>query len=72
MDQLSSVLHGAFMVERERLEIRHRELAEAALQRAHAELERRVGDRTAELARANDILTETLVSRVREILDRAR
>jgi signal transduction histidine kinase/DNA-binding LacI/PurR family transcriptional regulator/ActR/RegA family two-component response regulator len=46
-------------------EVRQRKEAESALQTAHAELERRVADRTAELARANEVLKEQIVERER-------
>jgi signal transduction histidine kinase/DNA-binding LacI/PurR family transcriptional regulator len=80
-DQIGSALHRALMAERERqamaalqLQVRQRQEAETALQRARSELERRVRDRTAELARANDVLTEQIMEleraeRIREGLE---
>ena len=71
-DQLASALHRAYMAEREqrtlselRQEIRQRQQAEQALHQVHTELEQRVRDRTAELARANDTLTEQIIERER-------
>jgi signal transduction histidine kinase/DNA-binding LacI/PurR family transcriptional regulator/ActR/RegA family two-component response regulator len=68
--QLSSALEAALLVERERearrelqREVAHRTEAEAALQRAHDELEKRVAARTRQLARANDILTQQILER---------
>src|SRR5262249_7573634 len=68
--QLSSALEAALLVEREREvrrelqdEIAHRADVEAALQRAHDELEMRVAARTAELARANDVLKQQILER---------
>jgi signal transduction histidine kinase/DNA-binding LacI/PurR family transcriptional regulator/ActR/RegA family two-component response regulator len=46
-------------------EVRQRKEAESALQTAHAHLEQRVADRTAELARANEVLKEQIVERER-------
>jgi signal transduction histidine kinase/DNA-binding LacI/PurR family transcriptional regulator/CheY-like chemotaxis protein len=68
--QLSSALEAAVLVQRERevqrelqLEMAQRADAEAALQRAHDELERRVAVRTVELAHANDVLTQQILER---------
>ena len=70
--QLSSALEGALLVEqmqdKNRLlhqEISQRQQVEAALQKAHNELEHRVTERTAELAQANKVLKEQIVERQR-------
>jgi signal transduction histidine kinase/DNA-binding LacI/PurR family transcriptional regulator len=57
-EQLSSGLEAALLVERE-------QAARAGLQQARDELEERVEQRTAELARANEILTEEMIARAR-------
>jgi signal transduction histidine kinase/DNA-binding LacI/PurR family transcriptional regulator len=64
-EQVSSALHRARMVERERRALTAAKDAEAALHRAHAELEMRVQERTAQLARTNDVLTEQIMERRR-------
>ena len=45
------------------IDISHAKLAEQELQRAHDELEKRVGDRTAELAGANELLKQEIAER---------
>jgi signal transduction histidine kinase/DNA-binding LacI/PurR family transcriptional regulator len=76
---LSSALQGALLVEREKRalvaaeqEIHQRRAAEAALQRAHDQLEERVAERTAELVRANETLTEQMIERERAEAAQAR
>src|SRR5207245_10937307 len=64
-EQLSSALHNALLVEELEAEIGRRAQVEAALQRARGELERRVTERTAELARANEDLRQQMVERER-------
>jgi signal transduction histidine kinase/DNA-binding LacI/PurR family transcriptional regulator/CheY-like chemotaxis protein len=64
-EQLSSALEGALLVERERRAAAELEEARRRLERAHDELEERVSERTAELAQANETLTEQIIERER-------
>jgi signal transduction histidine kinase/DNA-binding LacI/PurR family transcriptional regulator len=64
-EQVSGALRGVLFVQRERRAVEAVEDARSRLERAHAELELRVEERTAELARANRILTEEIAERVR-------
>ncbi len=64
-EQLSGALRGVLFVQRERRATEAVEDARRRLERAHAELELRVEERTAELARANRGLTEEIAERER-------
>jgi signal transduction histidine kinase len=64
-EQVSSALRGVLFVQRERRAVAAVEDGRRRLERAHAELERRVAERTAELATANQILTEQMTERER-------
>jgi signal transduction histidine kinase len=63
-EQVSSAMQGALLVQRERRAL-------MAIEDAHAELEQRVRDRTAELAQANEVLTEQIIERERAQLRQA-
>ena len=64
-EQVSSALRGVLFVQRERRAFAAVEDGRRRLERAHAELEHRVAERTAELATANRILTEQMTERER-------
>ncbi len=64
-EQVASALQGALMVQRERHALAAVEDARQSLEMAHVGLERRVADRTAELARANEVLKEQIIERER-------
>jgi signal transduction histidine kinase/DNA-binding LacI/PurR family transcriptional regulator len=61
--QVSSGLRGVVFVQRERRAVAEVEDARRRIERAHADLEQRVVERTAELADANRILTEQIAER---------
>ena len=62
-EQISSALRGVLFVQRERRAVAAVEDGRRRLERAHADLEQRVDERTAELATANRILTEQIAER---------
>jgi signal transduction histidine kinase/DNA-binding LacI/PurR family transcriptional regulator len=64
-EQLSSALQGTRLVERERRALAAFEEGRRRLEAAHDELEERVAERTTELARANEVLTEQILERER-------
>jgi signal transduction histidine kinase/DNA-binding LacI/PurR family transcriptional regulator len=64
-EQVSSALRGVLFVQRERRAFAAVEDGRRRLEGAHAELEHRVAERTAELATANRILTEQMTERER-------
>jgi signal transduction histidine kinase/ActR/RegA family two-component response regulator len=64
-EQVSSALRGVLFVQRERRAVAAVEDGRRRLERAHAELEHRVAERTGELATANRILTEQMIERER-------
>ncbi len=62
-EQVSSALRGVLFVQRERRAVAAVQDGRRRLERAHAELEQRVAERTTELATANRILTEQMIER---------
>ena len=61
--QVSGALSGMLLLQRERRAVAARADSSRRLELAHAELERRVRERTAELALANRILTDQIAER---------